>query len=964
MAVASPEAETVASPPQLAEFRQLLERVSGRDLGDPVVLHRFSVDEPELFWGTLLDWTGLPWSGSAEPVLTSADVETARFFPGVRLNYAEALLRPLDGVDDDAPALTGLHADRPADRYTRRELRDAVDRAATALARLGVASGDRVVVIAPNTAQVVVTGLAVAALGATLSTATPDMGAPALLGRFEQVEPVVVLLDRTTMDDAAAVTASLVAGLPTARALVLLDAGALPDAPGVDVHRWLEIVAATEGAPPADWPRSPFDHPLFVMFSSGTTGPPKAMVHGAGGTLLEHVKEHRLHGDLQAGETLYFHTTTAWMMWNWQLSALAVGAHVVVFDGPITGPATLWEIAAAQRVNVLGTSPPYLQMCQDEGYRPADSVDLTGLRAVLSTGAVLNDWQFDWVAEAVGPQPLQSISGGTDIIGCFVLGHPELPVRRGRAQARSLGMDTAAVDDAGAEVAGTIGELVCRRPFPSRPVGFLRDPDGARFHAAYFADHEGVWTHGDLVEFDGDGSARLHGRADGVLNIDGVRIGPAEIYTALRAVPAVSAAMAVEQRDPARPGASRMVLLVVLAPGSVLDGALDREIRRTLRRRASAAHVPSLVLAVPALPTTHNGKLSERAARDAVNGDPVANRAALRNPGALDALQAAVQAATVLIAPSTGPKGVASAVGQIWRETLGLASAEPDDNFFDLGGTSRQLTSLLRRVRDELGVHIGLGTFAARPTLAQLLDSVTATATMDTARLLRAGEGPPLFLVTDPGARPADYAALIGLLDTGRPVHGLPVAPVDPDGDGPRTVGEAADEVLEALRSAQPDGPYLLVGHRLGGLVAHEVARRLDGDVELLVLVDVTLPAAALTPAQRLRLRWAGRMAALRAEDRSDVLLQRFAERFAPGTLSPAQLADLRTRTAFGAHRPARYDGPALHLGAGRPAHRRAWRRAAPQLVRIELPGQPGSLLDRPSLGELAQRLSAALLPG
>ncbi|TYP86224.1 acetoacetate--CoA ligase [Blastococcus xanthinilyticus] len=716
---------------QLAGFRSRCEELTGLDLGDPEALHAFSVGHPDLFWRTLLDWTALPWSGSAERVLTGSDVETARFFPDVRLNYAEALLQPLDGGDDDAPALTGAHAGRPSETYTRRELREAVEHGAGALAGLGLTVGDRAVLVAPNTAGAAVAALSVAALGATLSTSTPDMGPGALLGRFEQVEPALLVLDRTSMDDPDEATRALLVGLPTVRSLVVLDDAPLPDVPALPVHRWADLVTAAADGPRVEWPRLPFDHSLFVMFSSGTTGPPKAMVHGAGGTLLEHVKEHRLHGDLRAGETLYFHTTTAWMMWNWQLSALAVGAHVVVYDGPIAGPHTLWELAAEHQVAVLGTSPPYLQMCQDENYRPVDAVDLHALRAVLSTGAVLHDWQFDWVAEAVGPQPLQSISGGTDIIGCFVLGHPELPVRRGRSQARSLGLDVVAVDETGAEVVGSVGELVCRSPFPSRPVHFLRDPDGSRFHGAYFADHPRVWTHGDLVDFDPDGSARVHGRSDGVLNVNGIRIGPAEIYTALREVTAVTEAMAVEQRDPVHPGSSRMVLLIVLADGARLDGALERDIRRTLRRKASAAHVPSLVVAVPELPLTHNGKRSERAARDAVNGDPVANEAALRNPASLTAIRNAVPGPeAVPLAPETvpaprtsgdvpGPQ-VQAAVARIWRETLGLSAADPESHFFDLGGTSRQVMSLLQRLRAEVGREVAISDFVPRPTLGEL----------------------------------------------------------------------------------------------------------------------------------------------------------------------------------------------------------------------------------------------------
>src|SRR4051812_33817836 len=580
-------------PAQWAEFRAVCEQATGRSLADPADLHAFSVREAPLFWRTLLDWTGLPWSGSAETVLVGDEVETARFFPDVRLNYAEALLRPLPGVDDDRPALTAVHADRPAEHLSRAELRAAVSRTATALAAQGLGTGDRVAAVAPNSAGVVVAVLAAAALGATASTATPDLGSSALLGRLGQTKPVLLVLDRTGMD--AATVGELVGGLTSLRAVLLLDDAPLPTGLPVPVHRLADLAAAADPDAPADWPRLPFAHPLFVMFSSGTTGPPKAIVHGAGGTLLEHVKEHRLHGDLRPSDTLYFHTTTAWMMWNWQLSALAVGAHVVVYDGPVLGPETLWQLVADHGVTVFGTSPAYLQLCQDAGHRPADAVDLSRVRAVLSTGAVLHDWQFDWVTREVGPVPVQSISGGTDIIGCFVLGHPELPVRPGRSQSISLGLDVAALDEDGRPVLGEVGELVCRNPFPSRPVGFLDDPDGERFRQAYFAENPGYWTHGDRIEIEPDGSARLHGRSDGVLNINGIRIGPSEIYTIVRALPGVADAMAVGARAPAPPGGTRLALLVVLRPGAVLDDELRLRIRSTLRREGSQAHVPDLV---------------------------------------------------------------------------------------------------------------------------------------------------------------------------------------------------------------------------------------------------------------------------------------------------------------------------------------------------------------------------------
>lgn len=948
---------------QLADFRGRCEALTGRDLGDPAALHTFSVEEPDLFWGTLLDWSGLPRSGSSETVVTGTDVETARFFPDVRLNYAESLLRPIDGVDDGAPALTGAHADRPSETYSRRELRAAVGRGASALAGLGLTTGDRVVAIAPNTTGVAIAALSVAALGGTLSTATPDMGTPALLGRFEQVEPVVLLLDRTTMEDAGPATAALLAGLSTLRQLVVLDDGELPAAGPLPVHRWADLVEATESSAPADWPRLPFDHPLFVMFSSGTTGPPKAMVHGGGGTLLEHVKEHRLHGDLSPGDTLYFHTTTAWMMWNWQLSALAVGAHVVVYDGPIAGPETLWQLAADHRVTVLGTSPPYLQMCQDEGYRPADAVDLSALRAVLSTGAVLHDWQFDWVAGAVGPQPLQSISGGTDIIGCFVLGHPELPVRRGRSQARSLGLDAVAVDGGGAEVVGAVGELVCRRPFPSRPVRFLRDPEGTRFHEAYFADHPGVWTHGDLIDFDADGSARVHGRSDGVLNVNGIRIGPSEIYTVLRRLPEIADALAVEQRAD---GGTRMALLVVLADGAVLDGSLDRTIRSTLRRDASAAHVPSLVVAVRELPFTHNGKKSERAARDAANGDPVRNSAALRNPGCLADIRAAVEQADDVPEASATDDGAALAA--MWSTVLGTPDAREDDNFFDLGGSSRQAMTLLRRVRLVLDREVDVAAFAEEPTLGNLAELVRAAQpAQDTAvEVLAAGDEsrPGLVLVNDAWGQLSSYRGLVSGLAIEGQVLGVRSRLVEDDGRR-STIAEIAARNVAALRAFRPDGPYRLAGYSFGGLVAFEMAvqlQRAGDDVDFVGLLDVWPPKAGLTPGERRSRRWSQYLSVLVPGLPEVSLFQRFFRRDTDAAAETEARSFLDSLEVYDDHAPETFAGVVHYFRATRPIHTgrstlRPWRRVVGDLVVHRAPGAHHELLAEGNVDVVAAEL-------
>ncbi|RBY75311.1 acetoacetate--CoA ligase [Geodermatophilus sp. TF02-6] len=967
---------------QLADFRALCSRRTGLDLSGPADLHAFSVQQPEVFWRALLDWSGVPWSGSADRVLLGDQVETARFFPDLRLNHAEVLLRRLPGVDDDAPALTAVHADRPREVFSRRALREAVERTATALAAGGLTVGDRVVLVSPNTALAAVAALAVTALGATLSTAAPDMGAPALLDRFEQVDPVLLVVDRTgTPPD---VVARLVRGLPTLRRVLLLDGEPLPEDRPVPMAPLVGVVEAHGQDATAQWPRVPFDDPLFVMFSSGTTGRPKAIVHGVGGTLLEHLKEHRLHGDLRPGDTLYFHTTTAWMMWHWQLSALAAGAHVVVFDGPVAGAETLWRLVGDHGVTVFGTSPAHLQLCQDAGYRPVEDVDLSRLRTVMSTGAVLHDWQFDWVGGAVGPVPVQSISGGTDIIGCFVLGSPETAVRRGRCQARSLGLDVAAVDGSGRELVGRVGDLVCRRPFPSRPVGFLRDPDGSRFHATYFAEHPGMWTHGDLVDFDVDGTARLHGRSDGVLNVNGIRVGPTEVYSALRGVPQVADAMAVEQRDPHVPGSSRMVLLVVLRPGSVLDGDLDRTIRRTLRTEASAAHVPSLVVAVPELPHTHNGKRSETAARDALNGVAVPNARALRNPGILETIRAAVAAASggaddeqpsPAGLPPAGP--VTDAVtldrlARIWCEVLGLGEAGPDDDLSDLGGTSRQSVRLLRRVSLELGVDVPMSAFAARPTLRGLATAVGAGRVAGVVRvpLLRPGVGAPVHVVADLYGQLHSYHRLVESLTTERPVHGL-VPPVVDAGGARRAVAEVVEDTLSLLRTARPRGPYRLLGYSFGGLVAYEVAARLreaGETVAYLGLLDVRPPRASLTPGEVVAQKAASTARKLRVllSRRGPAVVRARLDLRRSGSVSPEEQVVARTWPVFNGHRLSRCDAAVTYYLARQrlPVVGNtlgAWRRAAPNLLVLEVPGGHFDLLDQDRIGELAARVSATL---
>jgi acetoacetyl-CoA synthetase len=958
--------------PQIKSFREACERVSGQSLGSPTALHAWSVASYRDFWRTFLDWSDMVWEGSAEEVCTDDDIERAQFFPGVRLNYAENLLRPMPGVDDEAPALTSVHGP-PGDveQFSRRELRNATADAAAALGRLGIGADARVAVIAPHHVRAVVASLAVAAVGGTLSTVSPDMGPTALIGRLEQVEPVLLVVDRTQMDEG--LLGKLLAGLPSVRRLLVLDDLALPELGDVAADRLSRLVTEVPDADPGSWPRLPFNHPLWAMFSSGTTGPPKAMVHGAGGSLIEHVKEHRLHGDLRPGDVLYFHTTTAWMMFNWQLSALAVGAHIVLYDGPVTGPETLWELVADHGVTVFGTSPPYLQLCQDAGYRPAAEVNLSRLRAVLSTGAVLHDWQFDWVREAVGPVPLQSISGGTDIVGCFVLGHPERPVERGYCQSISLGLDVAALDDAGEPVFGQVGELVCRRPFPSRPVCFLRDPHGARFHDAYFADHAHLWTHGDMISIERDGSARMHGRSDGVLNNDGIRIGPAEIYRILRAMPEVADALAVEQLTR---GDSRLLLLVVLRPGHSFDDHLTERIRARLRTEGSAAHVPQVIVPVDELPTTHNGKRSERAARDAVNGAPVRNLAALKNPGSLDAIRDAVSAAARRPAaePATEPVSgdvVTTAVSKVFRNVLGVSSIEPSANFFDLGGTSRQSMTVLRRLRNELRRPVPVDAFLAAPTVEGLAAELRRPVqTCDRFPVLRDGDGsePPLYLVHGVYGDVGGYRGLCEHLDTRSTVHGIEGSLIDASGRA-KTVPQVAAEHVAQLRNFQPDGPLRLAGFSFGGLVAWEMARLLAHEgrtPEHLALLDVRPPKGSLSRFELLLNKASTAIALFIPAFHDRTLAQAFRDRFRKATLESDRVALRGGVAVYDDYRWDRYDGPVTYFRARvrLPVIMClvfAWRRVAPQLRVVDVPGEHDDLLDAKHAPRLARLMSEAL---
>jgi acetoacetyl-CoA synthetase len=989
--------ESLRSSSQVGEFIRCCERRTGERFTDHGAFHAFSVDEGETFWRLFLDWSRLAHEGAPEPVITSHDCERARFFPNLRLNYVENLLHSETAASDQG-AIVACSAHTPPAYLTRGEVRDAVLRLAGYLRTGGIGAGSRVVMVAGNNAEAVIACLAAATVGATFSSASPEMGVPALVSRFGQLEPAALIanLFASTASGPRALDdhiGELVRRLPSLRTIVALDDGPLPAGLRVPVARLTEIEATGDASTAEPWVRRPFNHPLFVMFTSGTTGRPKCIVHGAGGTLLEHVKEHRLHVDLRPGERLLFHTSAAWMMWNWQLSALASGAEIVLYDGPVRDPSTLWEIVRRQRVGVFGTSPPYLQLCEDTGYTPPP---LPHLRALLSTGSILHDWQYDWVREHVGPIPVQSISGGTDIIGCFVLGHPDLAVTRGLIQCRSLGLDVQAVAsdaDADHDLAGDIaqidevGELVCRNPFPSRPLGFYED-DGTLFHKAYFSQHPGVWTHGDLIEFSEDGQARMHGRSDGVLNIRGDRIGPAEIYRAIHGIPDVREAMAIEVTQPG--GEAALALLVVLRPDAVLDAELAIELRRAILGHASANHVPALVVAVDELPVTHSGKRSERAASDAANGRTLTNPETLANPESLDSIRAQLGTAIArqrdrqAVAGRRQEDSTEARVIELWEAILGIPVAR-DDNFFDLGATSLTAVRLLQAIHDRIGIELPPAVLVVAQTPAQLAALIDGPPDSRSPILvpLRAGTADrPLFLVHALGGDVLHLRPLALALDTNRPVHGLQARGLDPRFEPHTTVEEMAASYVQVIRATQASGPVALAGYSLGGLVAFEMARVLQASgtpVDTLALIDSDLHVSCLSPLGRARFRSQapGRYARhVLADPRARVPL------FTRKALHKARLPVEAPRTtplpprlqrlhdvgwgAFAAYRPQPYDGVAtLFVASTRypafcdPAI--VWPRYVGELSVARVSADHESLVSEPTVGPLAAGLSTLL---
>jgi acetoacetyl-CoA synthetase len=599
-------------------------------------LYKWSVEDSPAFWEALCGFCDIRFAKPPESILKRPDnIMNAGWFDGSELNYAEHLLRH-EG-EHEALVFSAENGERRSLSFD--ELRDAVAGVAAGLRSAGVVKGDRVGGYLPNCPEAVIAMLATTSIGAIWSSCSPDFGVTGVVDRFGQIEPKVLFTANAYFYngkrfDCLATVAQIVEAIPAIEQTIVVPfAGGEIDVSGIGNAALLEAFVEADAA--LSFEPVAFDHPLFIMYSSGTTGVPKCIVHGHGGTLLQIVKEHELHCDTGPGDRLFYFTTCGWMMWNWLATGLATGATLVLFDGSpfYNDGRVLWQMAEREKITVFGTSAKYISALQKAGVRPREEFDLPDLRAVLSTGSPLAPESFDYVYDAIGSDlQLSSIAGGTDIISCFVLGNPMLPVRRGEIQCRGLGMAVAFFDDDGNALLEERGELVCARPFPSAPVGFWNDPDNAKYSAAYFEKYPGIWAHGDFAELRRTGGVVIHGRSDSVLNPGGVRIGTAEIYRQVEKLDEVVESIAVGQdwEDDVR-----VVLFVVLRPGVELDDALRDRIRRVIRENTTPRHVPAKIVAVPEIPRTKSGKIVEIAVRSVVHGEEVKNTEALANPEAL-----------------------------------------------------------------------------------------------------------------------------------------------------------------------------------------------------------------------------------------------------------------------------------------------------------------------------------------
>jgi acetoacetyl-CoA synthetase len=618
--------------------RFVREATGNEDIGSYAPLYDFSIRHPDRFWQLVWEFCGIRATGDFEPALVDGDeMLAARWFPNVQLNFAQNLLR----FKDDRPALIFRNEWGHEREISYAELQVRVGRIAHALRQAGVAKGDRVAGFLPNLPETIIAMLAATSLGAAWSSCSPDFGVNGVVDRFGQIEPKVLFCADAypyggKRHDCLAKVREVLAALPSIERCVVIPYSGEPlQLDGLrNAVSWDEFAGGEDH--PLEFAPAPFDHPLYIMYSSGTTGKPKCIVHGAGGTLLQHLKELVLHTDLKREDRIFYYTTCGWMMWNWLVSSLAVGATVVLYDGSPMYPDgnALWNLADEVGISIFGTSAKWIDATAKMGVKPRETHKLGQLKTILSTGSPLAPESFDYVYRDVKERVLlASISGGTDIISCFALGNPLLPVHRGELQSRGLGMKVEVLDEAGKPVREQPGELACAAPFPSMPVMFWNDPEGDKYRAAYFSKVPGVWCHGDRAELTAHNGIIIYGRSDATLNPGGVRIGTAEIYRQVELLPEVLESVAVGQRWQ---GDERILLFVRLREGVQLDEALRDRIRHQIRANTTPRHVPAKILQVTDIPRTISGKISELAVRAVIHDEPVKNTDALANPGSLE----------------------------------------------------------------------------------------------------------------------------------------------------------------------------------------------------------------------------------------------------------------------------------------------------------------------------------------
>ncbi|MFQ5490680.1 MAG: acetoacetate--CoA ligase [Phycisphaerae bacterium] len=627
-----------AEQTNLTAFIRSVNNECNLSLHDYDGLYAWSVEQPDRFWPAMWRFGGIVASKPWDWVLRNGDqMPGAKWFGGARLNFAENLLR----FRDDRAALIFRGENGTKRSLTYAQLYRQVAATASALRAMGVTTGDRVAAFMPNLPETVVAMLAATSIGAVWSSCSPDFGLNGVMDRFGQIEPTVLFTA-----DGYFYNGKIIDSLERVRAIVdrigsiqkVIVVPYVADQPDLTGLEKAVLLGDFQHPTATDltFEQLPFDHPLYIMYSSGTTGMPKCIVHGAGGTLIQHLKELVLHTDLKRQDRIFYFTTCGWMMWNWLVSSLAVGSTVLLYDGSPFHPHgnVLFDFAEQERMTVFGTSAKYLAAVEKAELKPAETHDLSALRAILSTGSPLAPEQFDFVYGQIKTDLLlASISGGTDIISCFALGCPIRPVYRGQLQCRGLGMKVDAFDEKGHSVRGQKGELVCTAPFPSMPIRFWNDPAGQKYHDAYFDVYPNVWCHGDFVELTAEDGMIIYGRSDAVLNPGGVRIGTAEIYRVAEALPEVVEALVVGQEWDQD---VRVILFVRLTDGAMLDEALTDRIKRTIRTETTPRHVPARVVQVAEIPRTISGKIVELAVRNVIHNRPVKNADALANPQALE----------------------------------------------------------------------------------------------------------------------------------------------------------------------------------------------------------------------------------------------------------------------------------------------------------------------------------------